>query len=72
MQNESMDWFLYDRGLRHDRVKVKYYENILSFSKRFISFMFVREKLLDLRIPRFKARLIRSNYVEIVKRVIKM
>ena len=72
MQNESMDWFLYDRGLRHDRVKVKYYENILSFSKRFISFMFVREKLLDLRIPRFKVRLIRSNYVEIVKRVIKM
>ena len=71
MQNESMDWFLYDRGLRHDRVKVKY-ENILSFSKRFISFMFVREKLLDLRIPRFKATLIRSNYVEIVKRIIKM
>ena len=27
MQNKSMDWFLYDRDLRHERVKTKQIEN---------------------------------------------
>ena len=29
-----MDWFLYDNGLRHERVKKRFYENIRRIHKK--------------------------------------
>ena len=32
LQNKSMDWFLYDRDLRHERVKyIAYFQENLNF-----------------------------------------
>ena len=38
LQSKSMDWFLYDRGLRHEKVKKKYiHDNHLPFMNKELS-----------------------------------
>ena len=56
---KSIDWFLYDRGLRHERVETLYFKCLLRFwvhlwqvihetivLKKFITFVSVLQKLL--------------------------
>ena len=58
LQSKSMDWFLYDNGLRHERVNLSYSENKLFktlnyYSRDMLNFYFLEKGLGIVSTPHF-------------------